>query len=117
MHQKTAFTLLLAAALLFHALLGLLAELHEHTGHQGTAAAVPFHAMSAPGDADSAQHPATDGYGILHFGHCCGHGGSAMIDARTPPLELAVFTPKHRPERLALTLPVNSNPYRPPIAV
>lgn len=112
MRLKTAGRLLLAAVLLFHALLGLLSELHEHTGHRDTVTAVQLDTTADLADTGSA----TEGHGILHFGHCCGHGGSAMIDVQIPPLMLALFTPEPGPERLALIPPPDSNPYRPPIA-
>lgn len=105
---------------MMHFLLGSLSELHEYADHASSALVhhddhastdSGIHDPLTPVDAGSGLH------GIMHLAHCCGHGGSAVIDQ--PNATHAIPRQTLRPQRLSLVAPapVLSNPFRPPIAV
>ncbi len=117
---RALLVLMLAASVLLHTVLGFLSELHEYAGH--APAAFAQHADGAHPHADDHDQDESGGSGsdlhaILHLVHCCGHGGSAVIDAALARLGEPAHSP--RSHRYALTLPASepSNPFRPPIAV
>ena len=111
---------LLAVCVMLHFLLGSLSELHEFADHGSSALLHHDDHASTDSDHHDPATPADSGsglHGIMHLEHCCGHGGSAVIDQHHATSAVPHQTLRPQPLWLVAPTPEPSSPFRPPIAV